>query len=944
LGTIAALTLFASQYDNVRGVPLTLRVVTDAPALWTPAQAIEHLRGVPPVRQHPTGLSEAPVWFAFTPDEFEQSTVIDFPSRHATELSCWSAAGEFLGRANYSVSVDALARAKAGFALKLDHPRGEMVCRGSFVGPASVSVEQWDPVDFAQSAERYSRKSGLLDGGLLVMTCFVALIALVSKESLYLLFASWLCLNVRVAAISAGWDTQWLGQEIPSEYFPVMRAVTIALLGIVTGHLYRTIFADALRNSRLGAWVNFASWGAVTLLPASLLLPFRSFLPYMWVCAGIGMLILLASLVFILANHFSRVAVWFTAAFAASQVSQVIEVIDAALGAHIFGNTLNSVTAALAASVLTAIGVAERVRQQQEQWLQAKAELEHTYAVSPIGLFTMDRHGHVISANPAAREMSGGRDPDVAWWADTFHDDAWARLQAILKSSGEIEIELRSKDDTRTYLIKARMSNSRIEGILQDVTTQAQATRNLLYQANHDPLTRVLNRRGIEAAFNKVMANILPNETLAVAYLDLDRFKLINDLFGHAAGDNILCQVCTRTKAILARDHYIGRIGGDEFMIIMPATSIALASVIAQAIVAAIGNSSYRVSDKAFTLRGSIGLVEIGSGMELKDVISSASRACQQAKTTTGHGLVIYEKDASAFAERLAELEMMEQLAAPNATSALFLEMQPIMSLRSPETSLNFEVLLRMKRRDGKVAQAGQILAVAEKGGLMGMIDRWVLATTLDWVNANKEALSNTQFICMNLSGASLNDEQFVQDALDLLQDNLDVAKLLCIEITESVALHDLGNTRRFIDQIRAYGTRVALDDFGAGYTSFSYLKELPADVLKIDGNFIVQINRHPANVSIVEAIVSLAQNLGMRTIAEWAEDAATVETLAAIGVDYVQGYAIARPQLPERILAAHSAASFITNQHVANVVSELVAVPSGATNVIRLYEPHEQR
>jgi EAL domain-containing protein (putative c-di-GMP-specific phosphodiesterase class I) len=178
----------------------------------------------------------------------------------------------------------------------------------------------------------------------------------------------------------------------------------------------------------------------------------------------------------------------------------------------------------------------------------------------------------------------------------------------------------------------------------------------------------------------------------------------------------------------------------------------------------------------------------------------------------------------------------------------------------------------------------------------------------------------------MNLSGASLNDERFVQDTFEMLEKNRHAASMLCLEITESVALHDLENTRRFIDQVRSCGVRIALDDFGAGYTSFSYLKDLPADVLKIDGSFIVNMNAHPANIAIVEAIVSLATNLGMKTIAEWAEDNATVQTLVEIGVDYVQGFAIARPQTPERILGASSAASFIQDADLQSYVQALSA------------------
>ena len=176
----------------------------------------------------------------------------------------------------------------------------------------------------------------------------------------------------------------------------------------------------------------------------------------------------------------------------------------------------------------------------------------------------------------------------------------------------------------------------------------------------------------------------------------------------------------------------------------------------------------------------------------------------------------------------------------------------------------------------------------------------------------------------MNLSGASLNDEQFLQDVYATLEQNLPLVSKLCLEITESVALHDVGNTRRFVDKVRGYGAKVALDDFGAGYTSFSYLKEFTADLLKIDGNFIVNMNQHPANVAIVEAIVNLAKNLGMKVIAEWAEDQATVQTLVEIGVDYVQGFVVARPQHPDHMLTAPSSASFIKGETLAEFVYQI--------------------
>ena len=362
---------------------------------------------------------------------------------------------------------------------------------------------------------------------------------------------------------------------------------------------------------------------------------------------------------------------------------------------------------------------------------------------------------------------------------------------------------------------------------MQDITETSKATENLRFLANNDPLTKVYNRRGIERMFNAAHARLNQDLPLALAYLDLDRFKLINDMFGHAAGDEVLKQVCDRITGLLARGQSLGRVGGDEFVLIMPDTNIALASLVARGIVSNIGDVPFRVNEKAFHVRGSIGLVEVTVNMNMQEAISTADRACREAKKKHTDGVIVYEKDSAAFAERREELQMIEELSSDAATHRLFLEMQPIMSLKRPYESRNVEVLLRMRDHDGKTIPAGPVITAAEKSGRTGLIDRWVLSTTLAWIETNLSELVNMQFICINLNGASLNDEHFLEDAVDLLIRYPDAAKRICLEVTESVALHYLENTRRFIDNVRGYGAKVGLDDFGAGYTSFSYLKEL---------------------------------------------------------------------------------------------------------------------
>jgi EAL domain-containing protein (putative c-di-GMP-specific phosphodiesterase class I) len=262
--------------------------------------------------------------------------------------------------------------------------------------------------------------------------------------------------------------------------------------------------------------------------------------------------------------------------------------------------------------------------------------------------------------------------------------------------------------------------------------------------------------------------------------------------------------------------------------------------------------------------------------------------------------------------------------------------MQPIMSLDDPYGSLNFEVLLRARAPDGTVMPAARVIAVAEAHGRVGVIDRWVLATVLEWLEANLGRLAATRFVTMNFSGASINDEQFMADAYAMLRAHPRAAARLCAEITEGVALRNFDQTRRVLDRLREFEVKLALDDFGAGYTSFMYLTDLQPDVLKIDGAIVESAARHPSRLSIVQAISDLSRNMGMRSIAEWVEDAATLHAMAEVGIDYIQGFGIAMPMAPAEILLGPHAAHWITDPTIktalADIQSNRTAIDDGAT------------
>ena len=919
-----ALMAWDAYYASSGAVPVPVKVASKEGL--TPDQARQLLASAEPTDNFSTRLSEKPFWFSFGRLDDEAPAVFEFTSRHAMSVACWDGNTlARLGQADMARSAGSLVRAKAGFALHADAGATHFLCQATFVGPARQSVRQWSEADFFNSSQEFHRNAGLLDGGILLLAAFVLVSAIVLKKGSYVLFAAWLIVNLRMGALSAGWDTQWLGRAVPVEWLQQMRLLTVALYYIVTVMLFSSLFREDLAKVGYRPLLRFAQITCLPLLALSIALPYPDFLPLIWISTAISSSVLVFFLVRMLMFRPSPVAWWYSASIGVALFASLYEVLTAAMGVKGMLVALNSVTAALASSLLAALAIAEQVRQEQQRREEMQAELAHTYEAIPIGLFTLDLNGNFISVNPAIAEMLGPCATAGSNWRNHFEPAGWIALHDLVhhNKDGELDLIGPPGDDgeSRRYHVKATIARGKIEGSLQDITEKARAHAELQFLASNDRLTKVLNRHGIEKALEQAIANSTDSRRVALAYLDLDRFRLINDLYGHGAGDEVLRQVTARVTRMLSGNHHIGRVGADQFVIVFPDSSISLASWICRGIIERLGREPYQIADKAFQVRGSIGLLELGPDAEIRDALATADRACRDAKSGNHDGLLVLEKNASALHERQIERKLVERLSTGIAPEGLFLEMQPIMSLKAPLDSLNFEVLLRMRDADGSVVPAGRVISAAEHSGRTGVVDRWVLQTLLNWLGENTNRLPNTQFVCMNLSGASLNDERFAQDAAAMLQQHPSVAARLCIEITESVALRDLENTRRFIDKVRAQGARVALDDFGAGYTSFSYLKDLPADVLKIDGSFIVNMNRHPANVAIVEAIVSLAMNLGMKTIAEWAEDHATVQTLVDIGVDYVQGFAIARSQSPEALLAAPSAASFIADPRLADYV-----------------------
>ena len=913
--SLFALSSWHDQYTFSDNLQLDVRVIAQDAQSGTPFSALGRLRDEALVPGFDTHLAETPFWFSFdTVHRVGGPEVIEFPSRHAIDIACWDTAGmTLLGAAARNSAATApaptLTAAKAGFALRLTFLPSRVLCRATFAGPAHLTVAQWPADQFALSIDQYHRKSGLLDGGMIVLALFVMIIAAIHRQALYVVFAGWLILNLRIGAMTAGWDIQWLGQVVPSPWLLAGRAATVVLYGMSTLALYQSLLRVHLVTPRQRLAIRIVQWVCLPMLVAAFAIPFRVFIPVLWTATVLCICLLTFDLVRILVAARSRVALYFSAALMIAFASGMSEIIVGALDLRALDGVIDSVTAALASSLLAALAVAEQVRIEMAERIAAQAELTHTWEAVPAGLFTLDEEGHFVASNPALRAMLGNPfiAPGHTTWKQFYGEAGWRRLGDAVHAQQHVELDAGPRADQsdcgRRFMVRATLARGRIEGVLEDVTERAREAAQLRFMAHHDPLTAVLNRRGIEQAFAAAAPALAAGSPLALAFLDLDRFKLINDLYGHAAGDEVLKQVCERIGDLLSGGQHIGRVGGDAFLLMLPDTSVPEATFACRAIAERISTTPYRIGDKAVTVRASLGLINVVPGMHLAGAIASAERACREAKAPSGVGL----EHASA-----AEARLVERLSSPNATEGLFLDMKPVLALAGPGDSLNVDVLLRTRAADGSIVGAAPILAAAEKSGRAGVIDRWVLGTTLEWLARHAEVLPPMHFVCIKVSGAALNDEHFVQDLLVLLKRHARQAGRLCMALSERVALQDLDNTRRFIALVRGFGVKVALDEFGTLHTSFASVRHLQPDLLKIDPALSAQVQAHPANVATVEAIVRLARTLGMKTIAPGAPDSATVRVLAGAGVDYVQGEGVAPPQSLTAIAMASSSASFL--------------------------------
>ncbi len=560
----------------------------------------------------------------------------------------------------------------------------------------------------------------------------------------------------------------------------------------------------------------------------------------------------------------------------------------------------------------------------------SEAKYRELFQNVTAGVFQTSIDGKFLSANPAMVRLLGYESEEELLGLDIAKDvymypdsrENWAKS---IQEKGEIrnsELVLRKRDGTKIVVLEnaraVRNQSGEVmyyQGALTDITEAHEQSKKLSYDASHDALTGLVNRREFEIRVEQVLEAAKSNDVeYAVCYLDLDKFKIINDNCGHVAGDELLRQLGTVLQARIRQGDTIARLGGDEFGVLLNHCSLDNAIQVSKNLLRTIKEFKFAWDQRYFTLGVSIGLVPIDESFgSVSDVLSAADAACYTAKDRGRNRLHIYEPNDKELGHYRGEIQWAAKVKKALRNDEFTLDVQPIVPMLPGASNQQYlEVLVRMMDENGRQIPPGAFLPTVERYNLMGNLDCWVIEHSLKAFGEDPKLLAQIGRVFINLSRDSLQDSNFPDIVADLLRAGRLPPHKLCFEITEAAAMSNLTKANQTINSIRELGCRFALDDFGTGISSFAYLKVLNVDYLKIDGAHIRDLADDKGDFEIVKAITHVGHALGREVIAESVESKRVLDALKEIGVDFVQGYTIAPPHNIRQIGAAPPPKSLI--------------------------------
>ena len=430
---------------------------------------------------------------------------------------------------------------------------------------------------------------------------------------------------------------------------------------------------------------------------------------------------------------------------------------------------------------------------------------------------------------------------------------------------------------------------------------------DLTHQATHDELTGLVNRKEFERELETALDDAKRNEnTHVAAYFDLDQFKVINNTGGHDAGDQLLIEMSDELKKVIDSNVTLSRLGGDEYGVLISNSDSDAGEAVLRKICEAVKNFRFTWESEQFSLTASCGWLLIDKSIdEVADIMQRADAACIAAKDAGRDRIQQYTADDSEMEHRKDVMEFVSQIDKALEEDRFELNCQKISPIdEESDNHAHYEILLTVLDEDGTPMPPQDFIIAAETYNRMGAIDRWVIKNSFEFIAANILKLDELGTFSINVSGNSLTEEDFMEFVLEQFNETRLPTSRICFEITETSAVGSLDDVVEFMQKLKIIGVEFSLDDFGTGLSSYSYLRTLPVDYLKIDGIFVKDIKSNPSDYAVVKSINEIGHFMGKKTIAEYVEDDEVLEILREIGVDFAQGYGIEKKRPIVELLA----------------------------------------
>ncbi|MFT6028807.1 MAG: diguanylate cyclase (GGDEF)-like protein/PAS domain S-box-containing protein [Oleiphilaceae bacterium] len=782
-----------------------------------------------------------------------------------------------------------------------------------------VPLTIWEPMTFNSTTQSKSLFFGSVMGIIAIMALYNLFLFMSVRDTSYLFFSICLVGYIIVEAALTGIGYQVFWPNLPN--WNKMAVVVSANMALAALLMFSRIFLSlnssipsAYKWFRILAIVGFLNISLALVLPYHIMIlvtiAYALVSPFLGYCAGI----------YLWKTGF-KPARYYTVAFTAF-ICAVVIMIFAKL--RIFPTSFFSENAihigAISVVSLLSFALADRINRERndKEFAQFNAirnleKYREVYERALEGLFQINSEGRLLDCNPAFASLLGAKSVNDLKKSEI-------NLLEMIPVETDSRYEFFQKLNHKGYVfgydakcsnidgfnfwatIHARVAykeqdNDIIEGSIVDITDKKLSEQKLEFLAKHDSLTGLINRSEFENRLHDALEKLhTAHAGHCLLFLDLDQFKIVNDTSGHRAGDELLKCLSQVLKDNARTRDSIARLGGDEFAILLERCPLDKAEEVANTLRRKIADYRFNWEDKTFSVGVSIGIVPIEKGHpSIEEIFSLADTACYGAKDAGRNCIMVHSPKSNEVIKRQSEMRQVAYLKEAIKSDQLVLYKQYIATSENQATGGRYEILVRMIKNN-KVILPGAFLPAAERYNAIVEVDKWVIENYFKWLANNPKEQQKLIQVNINLSGQTLGDAEF-PDFLDEIFSRYAVpTDKICLEITESTAVRSLSKTNLFISRLKLRGIKFALDDFGSGFSSYSYLKNLKVDTLKIDGSFIRNMTTDPIDRSMVESIANVAQVIGIKTVAEFVENAETLALLNQIGVNFTQGYHIHKP------------------------------------------------